>query len=173
MDKGEIKDLYSMKDILERCGFPMPNRAGFIRCPFHEGDREPSMKVYERDYHCFACGANGDIFTFIQELYHLSFKETFLMLGGNYEKPSFSSRLAIYKAEKGREMRRKEALRRKEKKRLNNHLINVYREGVRRAEPLSDAWCDCYNALQMALYHQEILEGEREEERGHEAIDGI
>ena len=36
MTKEEIKDRYSMEDILLRCGLPQPNRAGFIKCPFHK-----------------------------------------------------------------------------------------------------------------------------------------
>ena len=64
MTKEEIKDLYSMKDILERYGLQKPNRAGFICCPFHK-EKTASMKIYKRDFNCFGCGANGDIFTFV------------------------------------------------------------------------------------------------------------
>ena len=66
MNVDEIKSTYSMLDILDRYGLPRPNRAGFIRCPFHPADREPSMKIYPKDFNCFGCGANGDIFTFVQ-----------------------------------------------------------------------------------------------------------
>ena len=44
MTSEEIKATYSMRDILTKCGLPAPNRAGFCHCPFHKGDREPSMK---------------------------------------------------------------------------------------------------------------------------------
>ena len=80
MTREEIKQTYSMKDILVKCGLPEPNRAGFIKCPFHKGDHEASMKVYDKDFHCFGCGANGDIFTFIEKFYGISFKDAFLML---------------------------------------------------------------------------------------------
>ena len=82
MTREEIKQTYSMKDILVKCGLPGPNRAGFIKCPFHKGDHEASMKVYDKDFHCFGCGANGDIFTFTERFYGISFKDAFLMLGG-------------------------------------------------------------------------------------------
>ena len=36
MTKEELKQRYSMKEIVEQYGF-RPNRAGFIRCPFHTG----------------------------------------------------------------------------------------------------------------------------------------
>ena len=54
MTKEELKQRYSMKEIVEQYGF-RPNRAGFIRCPFHTGDRDASLKIYEKDFHCFGC----------------------------------------------------------------------------------------------------------------------
>lgn len=156
MTKEEIKEAYRMREIVERYGFH-PNRAGFIRCPFHEGDRQASLKVYEKDFYCHACGVNGDIFTFVQRMENVSFKEAFQILGGTYEKPTFSSRLAVYRSQKHREIRQREQERLAERKRLNNTLISVYRGYMDRSEPLSDIWCACYNALQYQLYLQEEL----------------
>lgn len=161
MTVDEIKQVYTMRDILTKCGLSQPDRAGFIHCPFHKGDREPSMKIYQKDYNCFGCGANGDIFTFMQQFYSISFKEAFQMLGGTYEKPSYASKLAIYRAEKARLMRQKEADKQADRCLLNNMLINIYRRYMERSEPLSDVWCDCYNALQYQLYIHEILNEKR------------
>lgn len=86
MTRDEIKQTFNMRDILAKCGLPEPNRAGFIKCPFHKGDHDASLKIYDKDFHCFGCGANGDIFSFIQKFYGISFKDAFLMLGGEYEK---------------------------------------------------------------------------------------
>lgn len=80
MTKEEIKDLYSMKDILERYGLPQPNRAGFICCPFHK-EKTASMKIYPQSYFCFGCGEGGDIFSFVQLMDGVSFKEAFSELG--------------------------------------------------------------------------------------------
>ena len=154
----EIKDTYSMRDIVERYGF-QPSRKGFIQCPFHAGDRQASMKVYGRDYHCHACGANGDIFSFVEQMENINFKEAFQLLGGTYEKPTFSSRLTIYKSQKRRKMIKKERGRAERKRQLNCILIGVYRAYMDRSEPFSDVWCDCYNALQYQLYtHAELNE---------------
>ena len=159
MTREEIKQAYSMKDILVKCGLPEPNRAGFIKCPFHKGDHDASLKIYDKDFHCFGCGANGDIFSFIQKFYGISFKDAFLMLGGEYEKKmSFKTSLSIYHANKEREMRDKNEVKLKEEHKLNNDLISVYRRFLSKSKPLSEAWCDCYNALQLELYHAEILE---------------
>ena len=44
-----------------------PNRAGFIRCPFHAGDRTASLKIYpgQRGWHCFGCGKGGSVIDFV------------------------------------------------------------------------------------------------------------
>ena len=156
MTREEIKEQVTMRDVLERYGF-RPNRAGFIRCPFHTGDDHASLKVYDRDFHCFACGANGDIFTFVQKMEHVSFREAFQSLGGTYRKPTFSSNLAVYRSQKRRAMVEKRQQRSREAKKLCLLLITVYRRWLRRSKPLSDAWCDSYNALQKQLYIYETM----------------
>lgn len=163
MTAEEIKERYSMREIATRYGLEA-NRAGFIRCPFHQGDRTPSLKLYEKTYHCFACGANGDIFHFVEQMEHINFKEAFMILGGTYQKQSsFSAKLSIYKSQKAAEARKKEQEILKRKKELNNMLIDIYRDYLEKYEPLSDAWCETYNALQKQLYLHEYLNEERRE----------
>lgn len=156
MTSDEIKATYTMWDILARYGI-RPNRSGFIPCPFHKGDREPSMKIYRDGYNCFACGANGDIFSFIMTMEDQGFKEVYLSLGGTYENETYSDKLARYHAMKEQEMKRKQAVEMKARRKLNNDLIDIYRNGYQNSEPLSDAWTDCYNALQYQLYLHQIL----------------
>jgi DNA primase len=45
-------------------------------CPFH-GEKTPSFAVNDAKgyYHCFGCGAHGDIITFVMQTQHLSFIE--------------------------------------------------------------------------------------------------
>lgn len=156
MTVEEIKEKYSMRDIVARYGF-QPNHRGFISCPFHSGDRQASLKVYDRDFHCHACGANGDIFSFVQLMENISFKEAFQALGGAYEKPTFSSKLTVYRSQKHRSMLQKERERLGRKKWLNCMLIGIFRAYMDHSEPFSDVWCDSYNALQYQLYVQAEL----------------
>ncbi len=160
MTKEEIKNTYSMQEIVERYGLH-PNRAGFIRCPFHKGDHDASMKIYQDSYHCFGCGANGDIFTFIQRMDNCDFKTAFYSLGGTYEKPTFQSKLSVYRLKKQEEQRKKEEIKLKRKKELNNMLIDIYRDWMKKSEPFSDVWCDCSNALTKQLYIHEVLNEKR------------
>lgn len=155
MTSDEIKSMYSMRDIVERYGFH-PNRSGFISCPFHK-EKTASMKIYKDSYYCFGCGASGDIFSFIMDMKNQSFREVFLSLGGTYKEETFRDKISRYHAVKEQEVRKKQRKAEEKKRRLNNDLIDIYREWYRKSEPFSDAWADCYNALQYQLYMHEIL----------------
>ncbi len=49
----------------------------FGLCPFH-GEKTPSFSVNEREqfYHCFGCGAGGNVFTFVMQMENMTFVET-------------------------------------------------------------------------------------------------
>ena len=68
-----IKDRLTMREVLLRYGYE-PNSREFVRCPFHN-EKTPSMKIFDKDYHCFGCGEHGDVITFVQKLFNLSFQE--------------------------------------------------------------------------------------------------
>lgn len=146
-----------MTDIAARYGIH-PNRAGFVRCPFHK-EKTASMKIYKDNYYCFGCGANGDIFAFIQRMEGVEFREAFQILGGTYKKPIFSSQLAIYRAKKRREMKQKERDQVEQERLLNIRKIDVFRKQLEKLEPLSGEWCEYYNALQCQLYIHGELNG--------------
>ncbi|MBV9341011.1 MAG: toprim domain-containing protein [Acidobacteria bacterium] len=45
-------------------------------CPFHK-EKTPSFSVHasKQFYHCFGCGASGDVFSFVQKIENISFPE--------------------------------------------------------------------------------------------------
>ena len=51
-------------------------------CPFHN-DKTPSMKL-DRRYHCFGCGADGDVIDFAAALYGLRKKEAAVQLAQDF-----------------------------------------------------------------------------------------
>lgn len=56
-------------------------------CPFH-GEKTPSFTVSDSKqfYHCFGCGAHGDVIGFLQEYYRVEFVDAVKMLdGGAFE----------------------------------------------------------------------------------------
>lgn len=161
MDSEEIKQAKSMRDVLELYGLH-PNRAGFICCPFHK-EKTASLKIYKDSFYCFGCGASGDIFKFVERMEGVSFKDAFLMLGGDYpdkrKESDFARRMKQYHFEKQREMERKQRAALEEKRRKNGDLIDKYRDAMNAAEPLSDAWCEAYNKYQLQIYEQCYLYG--------------
>ena len=41
-------------------------------CPFHE-EKTPSFYLFDDHYHCFGCGAHGDVIAFVREVHSLGF----------------------------------------------------------------------------------------------------
>ena len=67
-----VKQSVTAREAAELYGIAV-GRGGMACCPFHD-DRHPSMKVDTR-FHCFGCGADGDVIDFTARLYDLSPKE--------------------------------------------------------------------------------------------------
>ena len=67
-----VKQSVSTRDAAAMYGIEV-RRNGMACCPFHD-DKNPSMKVDHR-FHCFGCGADGDVIDFAARLYNLSPKE--------------------------------------------------------------------------------------------------
>lgn len=87
MTSDEIKQSTSMQEVLNMFGLKV-NRKGFMCCPFHN-EKTPSMKIYEKKYHCFGCGEDGDVFSFVMKYQGCDFKEAFKILGGGYENTDY------------------------------------------------------------------------------------
>lgn len=71
----KIKDRVSVRDVCELYGVAI-SPAGFCRCPFHS-EKTASCKVNYKDggYHCFGCGAHGDVIDFVGRLFDLGFTD--------------------------------------------------------------------------------------------------
>lgn len=67
-----VKQSVSTREATEFYGIKV-SRTGMACCPFHD-DKNPSMKVDQR-FHCFGCGADGDVIDFTAKLFNLSPKE--------------------------------------------------------------------------------------------------
>ena len=63
-----IKESVTTRQAAEVYGLKV-SRNGMTCCPFHP-DRTPSMKVDAR-FHCFGCGADGDVINVVEQLFHL------------------------------------------------------------------------------------------------------
>jgi DNA primase len=79
--QNDIEELKAKLDIVEVVGSYVslkPASAGSFKglCPFHS-EKSPSFNVRANPafYHCFGCGAGGDVYKFIQEIEHIGFTE--------------------------------------------------------------------------------------------------
>jgi len=82
-EKADIVELASQYTNLKQRG-----KRWFGLCPFHS-EKTPSFTVdpEKKLYHCFGCGAGGDIFTLIMEKEKLSFWEAIKFLCQKYNIP--------------------------------------------------------------------------------------
>ena len=76
-----VKRNITTRQTAEAYGF-QPNRSSMICCPFH-ADRNPSMKVDFR-FHCFGCGADGDVIDFTAKLFQLSLLQAVEKLAADF-----------------------------------------------------------------------------------------
>jgi DNA primase len=148
MTLEEIKDKYSMMDILNRLNIPV--KKGFCKCPFHLGDNTASCKIYDKSFFCFGCGKGGDFIYFVELYHNLRFEEACEWISGE-TLPKRSRRALAVADIKRKIIREKNEKLRKQLKDLKlAHLWNVYQT----AEPFSDEWTDAYNQWQIGVYKQ-------------------
>lgn len=145
MTAEEIKQTYTMRDIVERYGF-RPDRSGFIRCPFHNGDHTASFKIYKDNFYCYGCGATGDIFKFVMLIDGVSFKDAFLSLGGEYPKDEKREDRIHRKRDLllAQQKRDRENAKLEEKRIRMKEIgedLNLLTSAERLLDPMSEWWC--------------------------------
>lgn len=79
-----VKDAVTTREAAEHYGIAV-DRTGKACCIFHD-DNHPSMKVDDR-YHCFACGADGDVIDFTAQLFGISLKDAAERLAADFNIP--------------------------------------------------------------------------------------
>jgi DNA primase len=83
------------------------------RCPFH-ADKTPSFYVRpgKQAFHCFGCGAGGDVFEFVRLLHHCSFRESVeilatragIRINGFRPSPELAAKVSALKAQREEEL---------------------------------------------------------------------
>ena len=76
----EATDLVAV--VSERVALKQKGRLFWGCCPFHQ-EKTPSFKVdpAAQLWHCFGCGAGGDVIAFVMRSEGLGFRETLALLG--------------------------------------------------------------------------------------------
>ena len=76
-----VKQSVTTRQAAEHYGIKV-RRNGMACCPFHN-DKTPSMKLDKR-FHCFGCGADGDVIDFVAALYGLDKKQAAVQLASDF-----------------------------------------------------------------------------------------
>lgn len=71
-----LKTELTILDVVEKYGYT-PDRTGYIQCPFHQGDRHGSLKLYpsNNSWYCYGCNKGGSVIDFVMNLFGLDFKQ--------------------------------------------------------------------------------------------------
>ena len=80
----EIKQSIKMDDLFRAYGL-VPNRAGFVICPFHS-EKTASLKAYADNtrFKCFGCGAQGDVISFVMLMHNINYPQAILRIKDDF-----------------------------------------------------------------------------------------
>jgi len=88
---GTVRAIYEAampSDVARRLGMGnVKNGKDLVACPFHD-DKKPSLKLYDNPsnphFHCFACGAHGNVFKLVQKVQNTDFLGALDWLANQY-----------------------------------------------------------------------------------------
>lgn len=155
MTASDLKEQIPVIEVLKRYGINVDSK-GFCRCIAHT-ERTASMKVYSKSWHCFGCGAHGDIFDIVRIMDGVDFKDAFKILGGSYERPRKGNLLKF---------RLQRISREKESKRLDDTykqlckcaaLVCSINSTITDLTPMTTAWAELQKRYTNAMLHYEYL----------------
>ena len=85
-EKDRIKSQTDIVSVITSYGIALEKKGSSHMglCPFHE-DKNPSLSVDQSKglFHCFGCGAGGDVFDFVMRHQGVEFKEALAILKGD------------------------------------------------------------------------------------------
>lgn len=160
-----VKEGVDIVEAARRYGLE-PDRRGWCRCPFH-GEKTPSFHLYRQRYHCFGCGASGDVVDLVAGLLNLkpleAVKELNVRfgLGIDLEAPVDTADLAQARVER----RAREQLKRWREAALGTltgryralHLAQVHDAPTEPGKAPSDRYADAVKELDRLEYYLDFL----------------
>lgn len=85
-DKERVRDAADIVRVIGDHVSLKPHGREYVGiCPFHD-DHKPSMNVvpHKQIFHCFSCGAGGDVFSFVQRYHAMEFREALTHLAERF-----------------------------------------------------------------------------------------
>ena len=81
---AKLKNEIAVERLVEARGIALSKKGHYLvgRCPFHAGDDDPSLVVTPRKnlWHCFGCGAGGDMIQWVMKAEGVSFRHAVQLL---------------------------------------------------------------------------------------------
>ena len=165
---GMIRQRVDALDCAEYYGIHV-DREGFAVCPFHDGDRSPSMKIYPngRGWHCFGCGVGGSVIDMVMKMYGLPFHDAMAKLNDDFKlgldisgrtTPSNEAIEAQKEEQRRRELYRRSVDAANQK---YNDALSAYvllDKTINQCEPGSPEWTEAVKQLPAADYDLTLAE---------------
>ena len=170
-----IKQSITMYDVLDRCGLQL-NRHNSMCCPLHH-EKTPSFKVYKDGtrFHCFGCGAGGDVITFTMRYYSLSYGQAIIRLASDFGLLIVGARPPTARERiQAAEERRAKVREAEEREREHITLFDVYSSACDEltrlegnlimykpktaTEPFNELYCEALHKLPYQQYKCEMLQ---------------
>lgn len=82
-DVEAVKATVSVPAALERYGDLSKRRGNRCPCPIH-GGKGNNLSFRNGSFHCFVCGAGGDVISFVMKLFNLPFSDAVRKLGEDF-----------------------------------------------------------------------------------------
>lgn len=124
----QITELVSIPDVLNRYGYGLGKNKR-IPCPIHNG-KDSNFAYTDTVYHCWTCGASGNVINLIRELFGLNFGQALIKincdfgLGLTSKRPSYRDRVNASKRKKQKKL---EKLEKQRKRQEHLKMCNLHR----------------------------------------------
>ena len=82
-DVEAVKATVSVPDALERYGDLSKRRGNRCPCPIH-GGKDNNLSFRNGSFHCFVCGAGGDVITLVEKIFNIPFPDAMRRLAEDF-----------------------------------------------------------------------------------------
>lgn len=82
MTAEKITEYVTVPMVLSRYGHPASDRKR-IPCPLHNG-KDPNFCYTDQVFHCWTCGARGNVVSLVMQLFNLSFPQALMKLNTDF-----------------------------------------------------------------------------------------
>lgn len=159
---SEVKNSVNIISVAEYYGIKVNHNKAL--CPFHADKGTPSLSFKNGYYHCFGCGAGGDVISLVARLHGTGQKQAAQIINDTFNL-GLDINKNITRAEIAKEQRKAAIL--KKYKAWESYLITrlterfkLYREYAAHEPPFSDKWTKAMNELPVIEYKLDLLQSD-------------